>query len=209
MMKVQKTAIVHVDKIRRLCLWRKDDISEHPSSLAAWHMVCRPKGKGGPGVISLEFQNEALLLKHLFYFFNHADIPWVNMAWQAHYVSEIPQALGRVRSFWWRDVCSLMENFRAVAKCVPGDGSSILGWKDGWMDILLADKMPRLFSFALNPDILLKEMLAADMFEELAHLFDIPVPLKAFVELQELFNLLIDLRTDNQLGGSLRCLVVP
>lgn len=56
------------------CLWRKDDITEHPNSLAAWHMVYRPKGKGGLGVISLEVQNEALLLKHLFKIFNRADI---------------------------------------------------------------------------------------------------------------------------------------
>lgn len=86
-----------------------------------------------------------------------------------------------------------MDNFRAVAKCVPGDGRSILCWKDRWRDSPLAETMPRLFSFALNPDISLKDMMAADTIEDLAHHFAIPIFPQAFMELQELYKYLIDL----------------
>lgn len=84
MIKIQKMVITHVDKIRRLCQ-HKYVITQHPHSLAAWHMVCRPKSKGGLGVISLEVQNEALLLKHLLKLFDRVDITWVDMTWKAYY----------------------------------------------------------------------------------------------------------------------------
>jgi hypothetical protein len=48
---------------------------ENHNSLAAWEMVCRPKEKGGLGIINLETQNDALLMKHLYRFFNHEDTP--------------------------------------------------------------------------------------------------------------------------------------
>jgi hypothetical protein len=43
--------------------------------LAAWEMVCKQKDKGGLGIINLEIQNQALLLKHLDKFYNNADVP--------------------------------------------------------------------------------------------------------------------------------------
>jgi hypothetical protein len=37
------------------------------------------KEEGGPEVINLESQNQALLIKILDMFFNRKDIPWINM----------------------------------------------------------------------------------------------------------------------------------
>jgi hypothetical protein len=48
-------------------------------------MVCTPKPHGGLGVIDIEKQNKALLLKNLHKFFNKSDIPWVNLIWDKHY----------------------------------------------------------------------------------------------------------------------------
>jgi hypothetical protein len=42
-----------IDRARRHCLWRKKD-KEKVHSLAAWDMVCRPKKKGGLGIINLK-----------------------------------------------------------------------------------------------------------------------------------------------------------
>lgn len=144
MLKLQKTLILHVDKLRHLCLWRKDDLNTHPNSLAAWHMVCRPKLKGGLGIIDLELQNEALLLKHLFPLVNKDNKPWVEMIWHAYYQTDLPQVMSRVGSFWWWDICSLMETFQGVAGCLPGYGSSVLLWKDNWSAEILSDKYPQL-----------------------------------------------------------------
>jgi hypothetical protein len=38
-------------------------------------MVCTTKEEGGLGVVNLEFQNQALLMKNLDKFFNRKDIP--------------------------------------------------------------------------------------------------------------------------------------
>jgi hypothetical protein len=52
-------------------LWRKDKNKERVNSLAAWSMICKPKEKGGLGIINLHLQNRPLLLKHLDKFYNN------------------------------------------------------------------------------------------------------------------------------------------
>jgi hypothetical protein len=39
-------------------------------------MFCRPKQKGGLGILNLKIQNEGLLLKYLHKFYNKVDTPW-------------------------------------------------------------------------------------------------------------------------------------
>jgi hypothetical protein len=48
-------------------------------------MVQMPKDEGGLGVINIEKQNKALLMKNLHKFFNKLDIPWVHLVWEKHY----------------------------------------------------------------------------------------------------------------------------
>lgn len=93
-----------------------------------------------------------LLMKHLYKFFNHTDTPWVQMMWQAYYQDRLPSTASQVGSFWWHDVCCLLTKFRGILVCAPGNGESVLFWKDHWQDELLAIRYARLFSFALNFD---------------------------------------------------------
>src|SRR3954469_11746886 len=65
-----------LERIQRQCLWRGSSDSQR-KSLAAWDLVCRPKSKGGMGIMNLQLQNKALLIKHLHKVYNKADIPWV------------------------------------------------------------------------------------------------------------------------------------
>ena len=77
-----KSAIRQIDKFRKHCLWRGADINNKKTPKVAWDMVCLPKDEGGLGVIKLQTQNEALLLKLLHKFFNRDDIPWVHLVWE-------------------------------------------------------------------------------------------------------------------------------
>jgi spermidine/putrescine-binding protein len=48
---------------------------EKCNSLASWDMVCKPKKRGGLGIINLKIQNQGLLLKYLHKFYNRDDTP--------------------------------------------------------------------------------------------------------------------------------------
>jgi hypothetical protein len=76
--------IKQLDIIFRQYLWR-DNVDTPKQSLAAWEMLCKPKEKGGVGLVNFTKQNGALLLKHLDNFFNKADLPWVHLIWETYY----------------------------------------------------------------------------------------------------------------------------
>jgi hypothetical protein len=75
----------HIDKYRKNCLWRGSDESNRVNAKAAWTLVTKHKTEGGLGVLDLQTQNEALLLKNLYKFFNRCDIPWVQLVWEKYY----------------------------------------------------------------------------------------------------------------------------
>jgi hypothetical protein len=83
-LKIYKSIIKIFDCSRRHCLWSKKEDSTTVNDLAAWSVVCRPKNAGGLGVINLEIQNKALLLKQLHKFYNKENIPWVNLVWSLY-----------------------------------------------------------------------------------------------------------------------------
>ncbi|XP_073355472.1 uncharacterized protein [Aegilops tauschii subsp. strangulata] len=53
-------------------------------------------------------------------------------------------------SFWWRDICKLMDKFRAVTSVTVGRGDIVLFWSDHWeinnSCIPLQDRFPREFN---------------------------------------------------------------
>jgi hypothetical protein len=189
-LKLQEGFTSQLDRILRQCLWR-DKLDEHKPSLAAWDMICRPKQCGGLGVINFQKQNAALLLKFLDKFYNRRDIPWVNLIWEAHYSDKIPHTEKLCGSFWWCDVVRLVDNFRGVAVVKHGKGDTFLFWSDNW--VLVGDskpmrsRFPRLFSYALDENIVASQVFNA---ENLTSLFHLPLSRPAFVELGNLQDLL-------------------
>ena len=141
-----------MDRILRQCLWRDQDGPKQ--SLAAWEMVCKPKGNGGLGIVNFDKTNEALLLKHLDKFYNKVDVPWVHLVWNAYYMEGVPHRQNLIGSFWWRDIFKLENKFREVAIISPGSGETILFWHDSWVFMGASQPMrtrfPRLFSFVLD-----------------------------------------------------------
>ena len=129
---IPKGVIDIIDKARRRCLWRKDKNKQRVNSLASWDMVCQPKAKGGLGIINLHVQNRALLLKQLDKFFNHVDIPWVNLIRDSYYHQVVPHAVVISGSFWWRAILNLVDSWRSITKCSAVSGSTILLWEDLW-----------------------------------------------------------------------------
>ena len=83
-----------------------------------------------------------------------------------------------------------MDSFEAVSQIKLGVGYSVLLWNDFWINhtnATLAQKFQRLFSFAKDPLISIKEDRAVD---ELTDLFNLPLSAQAFQELSELQQIL-------------------
>ena len=154
--------IKQLDRIFKQCLWRGN--SDAPKqSLVAWDLVCRPKEKGGLGVINLHIQNKGLLLKHLHKFFNKADIPWVTLIWNSYYDDGVPHATVSVGSFWWRDILKLSDAYTAISSVHINRGDSALFWSDAWLiggsSRTLCWRLPRLFYFVINDKLSVNEFL--------------------------------------------------
>jgi hypothetical protein len=67
------------------------------------------------GVIDLQTQNEALLLKHLINFVNREDIPWVALIRESYYEFGNYPLRSNKGSFWWRDILKLLDKFKGMA----------------------------------------------------------------------------------------------
>ena len=188
--------IKQLDRIFRQCLWRGN--SDAPKqSLAAWDLVCRPKEKGGLGVINLHIQNKGLLLKHLHKFFNKADIPWVTLIWNSYYDDGVPHATVPVGSFWWRDILKLSDAYTAISSVHINRGDSALFWSDAWViggsSRPLCWRLPRLFSFVINDKLSVNEFLIS---QDLYSMFFLPLSHEAALELQVLEAWILDLHRD-------------
>jgi hypothetical protein len=123
----------------------------------------------------------------------------VDLVWYSHYSDKVPHASKKAGSFWWRDIWSLSWQFRGVSKCIAGNGSSILFWKDRWSEHgLLGETFSRIFSFAVQPDISLQKVIQLNT--ELHTLFYLPLSEQAFQELQAINGIVLSVRMNaNQL----------
>ena len=160
-LKLHPKVIEHLDKLRRYCLWAKNsDDGVKNNSLAAWELVCRPKNKGGLAVIDIKTQNAALLLKHLFKFYNHHDVPWVTLIWDTYYSDRVPHAVDQLGSFWWRDVFKLYDKFCQLSVPKVHSGEAVLFWLDHWQlqgrNTPMKDRFPRLYPFVLDDMLTVK-----------------------------------------------------
>jgi hypothetical protein len=44
-------------------------------------------------------------------------VPWVDLIWNSYYSQVVPHFSTSKGSFWWWDICRLMDLFRGIAKC--------------------------------------------------------------------------------------------
>jgi hypothetical protein len=56
-------------------MWRDSDLNAKKAQLAAWTLATRPKKEGGLGILNVQTQNDALLMKNLHKIFNKKDLP--------------------------------------------------------------------------------------------------------------------------------------
>jgi hypothetical protein len=169
-LELPKTVIKQIDKFRKNCLWQGGEINARKPPKAAWKMVCVAKKDGGLGVLDIEKQNQALMLKNLHKFFNRMDIPWVGLVWEKHYANgKLPSHI-RKGSFWWRDSLKLLQKFKDCTSVVIEDGKSCFFWTDNWCHQTPASLAPELFSFAKNKSVSVERAMLGNISPDLFHL---------------------------------------
>lgn len=191
--------VKQIDRYRKHCLWSGGDIHKKGSCLAAQEPACRSKEEGGLGIINIQNQNKALLLKFLDKFYNHADIPWVKLTWSVLYsnTSTPPHARSLVGSFWWKDIIKFFPEFSSMATCNPNIGNTSLFWSDIQNHPCIKNLLPHLFSFARKH----KCSISYFLDNEVERIFSLPLSIQAVVELEILQSILDardwDLNTDD------------
>jgi hypothetical protein len=185
-----KGIIEQVDKYRRHIFWRGKDLEKKNPPLAAWDLLCRPKCKGGLGILNLQTQNTCLLMKMVHKFINQLDIPWVKLIWEIYY----PQGMANINmqtcSFWWRDCLKIMPTYKDLAGCQLQNGHTLAFWMDTWDALPKKDLWPHLFSFSQNQNISISSIHSLD---ELTTHFHLPLSEEAYIQYQELEQCLLSL----------------
>jgi hypothetical protein len=177
--KVPISILNQIDKYRRHCLWRGGDINGKKPPLALWKMVCKPKFKCGLSIINLRLQNEVLLMKNLYKFYNKEELPWVQLIWANYYRNGCVPNQAKKGSFWWEDNLKLLNCFKGIAQVSAGKGDTMLSWQDLWNGRILSQSYPHLFSFISNENITLQMALQLD---ELYELFNLSLSEETFAQ---------------------------
>jgi hypothetical protein len=119
-------------------------------------------------------------------FFNHADIPWVDLTWKAFYSAAlVPQASPR-GSFWWRALCILFDEYRGMSKVIVMRGYTSMFWKDIWDFGSLQQLYPHLFLFAKEPNCSVGHFLS--LLPDYGKLFQLPLSIVASHQLAKLMD---------------------
>ena len=147
-LEVPKAVLKQIDKFRKNCLWQGGEVNARKPPKAAWKMICLPKKDGGLGVLDIRKQNEALMMKNLYKFFNKKDTPWVNLIWNKYYRNGKLPNHTKKGSFWWRDNLKLLSSFKNLTNITPGVGDSCFFWTDSWRSQALVSEVLELHSFA-------------------------------------------------------------
>jgi hypothetical protein len=195
-LELPKAVIKQIDKFRKHCLWRGSNINGTGYPKAAWKLVCKGKAEGGLGIINLEAQNQALLMKNIDKFYNRKDIPWVQMVWEKHYRNNRLPGQVKKGSFWWRDILKILPKFKEIAEVQIRDGRTCLLWQDKWHTSIFAETLPQLHSFAKNKNITVNKAIST---ENLFELFNLPLSQTAFIQVDQIQQALSELQLQSTL----------
>jgi hypothetical protein len=163
-------------------------------------MVCKPKDKGGLGILDFSKLNEGLLMNHLHKFYNKQDTPWVQLVWN-YYINEVSHASKLCGSFWWKDIMKLAMKYVPLCKITVGTDDTVLFWSDKWHIKPMMQSFPRLFSYSLDDKLSVRDFLLTPNETEL---FELPLSQQAFQELLALEDVLTHCQVHDGISDSWR-----
>lgn len=158
--KLPVTIINSIDRERRDCLWKGNDVNANCKPMILWDKVITPKDRGGLRVINIKMHNQVLLMKHLHKFYDRIDTPWVELIWKTHYSSgRIPHFSSEIGSFWWEDILRLSNHYRGIAMPIHGGIICFAILQDIWNNMLLKMEFTCLHYFAKRKNCSLAQFM--------------------------------------------------
>lgn len=134
-----------IDSIRRAYLWAGTDKVSGGKCKVNWDLVCKPKNKGGLGVLNLNKFAKALRLRWLWFEWKDKSKPWIGM--------EVP-CTEDDRHF-----------FAAATTVTVGNGRTARFWNSSWLQGLRPhDIAPGLFDLSRKKNSLVQQAMAGNQW---------------------------------------------
>ncbi|KAJ3689792.1 hypothetical protein LUZ61_018956 [Rhynchospora tenuis] len=127
--KLPSWLIKHLDGIRRRFFWKGNDKCLGGHCLVNWTKCCLPKKCGGLGILDLQTQNQALLMKWLWKLLSEPDSTWsstVNLLYGTTDVATL--SLDTRISAAFKDILQYKDFFSASVSVVGGNQGPIWKW---------------------------------------------------------------------------------
>ncbi|KAJ1689169.1 hypothetical protein LUZ63_013324 [Rhynchospora breviuscula] len=124
-----------IDKARKRFIWGTNHEGKQRVHLVAWDKLCLPREVGGLGLRNIMLQNQAFLLRWLWFLYNNHTSLWFKTTSKIY--SPIrgnvpPLVWNKNGSFFWKDIRSLRYLFQISTRSDIASGLNTSFWYDNW-----------------------------------------------------------------------------
>ncbi|KAJ4813321.1 RNA-directed DNA polymerase (reverse transcriptase)-related family protein [Rhynchospora pubera] len=124
-----------IDKARKRFIWGTNNEGKHRTHLVAWDKLCMPKEVGGLGIKNIKLQNQAFLLRWLWFLYKNHDSLWFRTTSKIYSPirgEAAPLVWNKRGSFFWKDIHSLSYLFQFSTRLTILSGQAASFWYDNW-----------------------------------------------------------------------------
>lgn len=109
-----KWVVEELNRLMRAFLWKGSDKCYGGNCLMSWDKVCRPKINGGLGILHLQTQNKALLMKWLWKLVHQEEGTWSStfrLIYELNSINDLSDLNQASSSYFIKDLISLLPDF--------------------------------------------------------------------------------------------------
>ncbi|KAJ4734117.1 RNA-directed DNA polymerase (reverse transcriptase)-related family protein [Rhynchospora pubera] len=124
-----------IDKARKRFIWSTNNDGKHKTHLVAWDKLCMPKEVGGLGIKNIKIQNQAFLLRWLWFLYKNHNSLWFRTTSKIYSPirgEAAPLVWNKRGSFFWKDIHSLSYLFQFSTSLTVFSGHTASFWYDNW-----------------------------------------------------------------------------
>lgn len=133
-LRMPKGVVKHIDKMRKSFLWRGTETCKGINCLVNWEMACALKCNGGMGIMDLDRQNAALLLKWIWWLQLHPEGQWAQTLSVLYGITdEINLTQRASKSFFLKDLAQPVLFYTSSLRVQAGQPARVWRWNNTGM----------------------------------------------------------------------------